>query len=184
MDSHIFRREISIDYGYRVRTTNSAASSLHGRRGVVEAWINAELQDSGEQAGQVLDLEFLKDVLHENVMVPCDRGLILDVHDPLVKTLRPTWSDREVSDTILAVAARGHMITEGLSGKLYLILDPPTGQNLARHFHEKMKGPVLNRSGGRATLLGVKFWETPDQWAGYGPSFGSSVDVREWEHML
>lgn len=184
MDSHIFRRSISIDYGYRVRTTNSATSSLHGGRARIEAWINSELQDSGEQAGQVLDLGFLNEVLHDKITVPCDRSLILDVHDPLVKTLRPTWSDREVSDTILAVAARGHMTTEGLSGKLYLILDPPSGQNLARHFHEKLKQPVLNRSGGRATLLGVKFWESPDQWAGYGPSFGSSVETLEWEHML
>lgn len=184
MDSHIFRREISIDYGYRVKTTNSATSSLHGRRARVEAWINAELLDSGEQVGQVLDLEFLKDVMHEQISVPCDRGLILDVHDPLVRTLRPTWSDRELADVVLSVAARGHMMTEGLSGKLYLILDPPTGQNLARHFHEKLKQPVLSLSGGRASLLGVKFWDTPDQWAGYGPSFGSNADVHEWEHML
>jgi 6-pyruvoyl-tetrahydropterin synthase len=184
MDSHIFRREICIDYGYRVRSTNSATSSLHGGRARVEAWINAELLDSGEQAGQVLDLEFLKDVLHDAISVPCDRGLILDVHDPLVRTLRPTWSDRDIAETILSVAARGHMTVEGLSGKLYLIPDPPSGHNLARHFHEKMKQPVLSRSGGRATLLGVKFWENPQQWAGYGPSFGSSVDLHEWEHML
>jgi 6-pyruvoyl-tetrahydropterin synthase len=184
MDSHIFRREISIDYGYRVRTANSATSSLSGHSSKIEAWINAELLDSGEQAGQVLDLDFLKDVLHDQITVPCDGSLILDVHDPLVKTLRPTWSDREVSDTILAVSARGHMTTEGLTGKLYLILDPPTAANLARHFHEKLKQPVLSRSGGRATLLGIKFWETADQWAGYGPSFGSSVETLEWEHML
>ena len=184
MDSHIFRREISIDYGYRVRTTNSATSSLHGHSARVEAWINAELQDSGEQAGQILDLEFLKEVMHEHITVPCDRGLILDVHDPLVRTLRPTWSDRDVADAILAVAARGHMTTEGLCGKLYLILDPPTAANLARHFHEKLKQPVLSRSGGRATLLGIKFLETPEHWAGYGPSFGSSVETLEWEHML
>lgn len=184
MDTHIYRREISLDYAHRVREHHFGEGSLTGHTGKAEAWVNAEIQDSGESAGQVLDFSFLSGVLVEHVAMPCHHGLILDVHDPLVRTLRPTWSDRDLADTVLAVSARGHMATEGLSGKLYLIPDPPTPQVLARHFYERMKQPVLSRSGGRASLIGVRFWETPESWAGYGPSFGSNTSVLEWEHML
>ncbi len=184
MDTHIYRREISLDYAHRVIGHHSGQGSLTGHTGRVEVWVNAEIQDSGESAGQVLSFHFLPELLAQNVTSPCHHGLILDVHDPLVRTLRPTWSERDLADTVLAVAARGHMLTEGLSGKLYLIPDPPTAQVLARHFYEKMKQPVLSRAGGRASLIGVRFWETPETWAGYGPSFGSNTNALEWEHML
>lgn len=184
MDSHIFQRDIRIEYGHRVRDVGTSHGSIHGHSGVVEAWVCADLAESGEQGGPVVSFDFLKDVLAEHVFSPCDKGLILDVHDPLVRTMRPTWSERDLADTVLAVAARGHMLTEGLCGKLYLILDPPTPQNLARHFYERMKQDVLSRSGGRSALLGVKFRETQDEWAGYGPSFGSHTEIHDWDHML
>lgn len=184
MDSHLFRREIRIDYAHRVREHGTGHGSLHGHSARVEAWVCADLQEIGGHGGMVVNFEFLKDVLAEHVFSPCDRGLVLDVHDPLVRTLRPTWSDRDLSATVLAIAAHGHMLTEGLSGKLYLIPDPPTPQNLARHFYERMKQDVLSKSGGRSALLGVKFSETPEEWAGYGPSFGSQTEIHDWDHML
>jgi 6-pyruvoyltetrahydropterin/6-carboxytetrahydropterin synthase len=76
------------------------------------------------------------------------------------------------------------MLTEGLSGKLYLIPDSPTAPNLARHWYERIKQPVLSRSGGMAALIGIRFWETPNCWSAYGPAFGSDSPVLEWEHML
>jgi 6-pyruvoyltetrahydropterin/6-carboxytetrahydropterin synthase len=182
MDSHLYRKQIQISYAYRVKA--AGADSLTGAQAKVEVWVCADLQDSGEPDAFSVDFDFLKHVLAEHVFAPADGGLILDVHDPLVRTLRPTWSERDLADTVLAVAARGHMTTEGLCGKLYLILDPPTPQNLARHFYERMKEPVLTRSGGRSALLGVRFWRTPEEWAGYGPSFGSQTPIVDWEHML
>lgn len=182
MDSHLYRKQIQINYAYRVK--GAASSSLTGAQARVEAWVCADLQDSGDPAAFSVDFDSLSHVLNENVLAPCGHGLILDVHDPLVRTLRPTWSERDINDTVLAVAARGHMTTEGLTGKLYLIPDPPTPQNLARHFYERMKEPVLTRSGGRSALLGVRFWLTPEEWAGYGPSFGSQTPIVDWEHML
>ena len=181
MDSHISCTQIDIDFSHRV---DKPTSSLHGHRSRIEAWTRCDLQDSGEQGGLMLDCGFLKDVLLEHITAPCDHGLILDVHDPLVRTLRPTWSDRDISNTILSVSARGHMTTEGLSGKLYLIADSPTAPNLARHWYERLKQPVLSRSGGTAALIGIRFWETPNCWSAYGPAFGSSAIVLDWEHML
>lgn len=181
MDSHLYQRDISIDYAYRIKGYRN--SSLSGQRARIEAWVCADLQDSGEQGGLMLDFDFLKDVLHEHVCLPCDHALLLDVRDPLVRTLRPTWSERDLAETVLAVCARGHMTTEGLNGKLYLLPDAPTPQNLARHFYERLKGPVMTRSGGRSALLGVRVWKSERQWAGYGPSFGSHTPILEWDHL-
>lgn len=181
MDSHVSCTQIDIDFSHRVK---QPGPSLHGHRGRIEAWIRCDLQDTGEQGGLSLDCGFLKDVMCEHISAPCDHGLILDVHDPLVRTLRPTWSERDHAEVILSVAARGHMLTESLCGKLYLILDSPTAPNLSRHWYERLKQPVLSRSGGQAALAGIRFWETPKSWSAYGPAFGSKATVLEWEHLL
>lgn len=181
MDSHVSCSQIDIDFSHAVE---KPVRCLQGHLGRIEAWMRCDLQDSGVQGGLSLDPGFLKDVLLEHITFPCDHGLILDVHDPLLRTLRPSWGDRDVSDTVLSVCARGHMTTEGLSGKLYLIPDSPTAPNLARHWYERVKQPVLSRSGGMASLVGIRFWETPNSWSAYGPAFGSSAIVLDWEHML
>jgi 6-pyruvoyltetrahydropterin/6-carboxytetrahydropterin synthase len=181
MDSHVSCTQIDIDFSHKVKRPGA---SIHGHRGRIEAWIRGDLQDSGEQGGLVLDCGFIKDVLHEHITAPCDHGLILDVRDPAVRLLRPTWSDRDHANTVLAVCSRGHMSTEGILGKLYLIADDPTAPNLARHWYERIKQPALNRSGGQASLVGIRFWETPNCWSAYGPAFGSDAAILEWNQML
>ncbi len=183
MDSHIFRKEICIDYAHRVKGHKTTCSFLHGHRGKIEAWVRAEILESGSRTGLDIDFDFICEILAERVAAPCDHGLILSVDDPLVRTLRPTWSDEDMMRIALATDTHGQMITEALCGKLYLIPDAPNCQNLARHFFERLRQPILSRSGGRAKLVGLRFWETPGSWASYGPEFGSQSAILEWDQL-
>jgi hypothetical protein len=126
---------------------------------------------------------FLSGILAEQISTPCGGALILDVHDPLVRTLRPVWSEREQADAVLFVCARGQMTTEGILGKMYLIPDQPTPPTLARHWHDRLKQPVAIRSAGLVSLIGVRFWESPDSWSAYGPAFGSGAEDQDRQAM-
>lgn len=177
MPKHVISREIGIDYGHRIELHQSRCRSVHGHRGVVEALCEGELHDVGPQSGMILDFSFLKELMMEHIDAPCDHGLILHVTDPLVRVFRPLWSDSDHKDAIKSVMKHGYMRTEGLCGKLYLMDSTPTAENLARHWFHRLEKHVVTRSGGLASLAGIKVWETPNCWAAYGPFFGTVVPI-------
>lgn len=144
-------RRIEIDAAHRVPDHGSKCRSLHGHRYVIEATCQGTLHAAGEQKGMVLDFGFLKDAMVEVIHNPCDHGLILSEHDPLLKMLREQPS---VWDTY------------GIS-KVVGVTDSPTAEVLARVWHAALEPLVEERSRGLAFLASLKVWETPNCFAVY-----------------
>ncbi|BBK29539.1 6-pyruvoyltetrahydropterin/6-carboxytetrahydropterin synthase [Stella humosa] len=175
MDFAITRR-IEIDAGHRIASHGSKCRHLHGHRYVVEATCRAasgELVREGEQSGMVLDFGFLKDEMVRIVDGPCDHGLIVAIDDnALLGLFAPAAADGEawVADATREVAAVGYAERTGaaLGQKLYLVPFPPTAECLARHWFERLSPAIAARSTGRAELVGVTVWETPNCRADFG----------------
>ncbi|PWC91873.1 6-carboxytetrahydropterin synthase [Azospirillum sp. TSO5] len=169
-------RQIGIDAGHRIPDHGSKCRHLHGHRYVVEATcrsVDGTLQAAGEENGMVLDFGFLKEEMMEHVDAPCDHGLILSFHDEeVLAMLAPPGIDagawlEELRGT---VRAKGYAATEEtrLGQKLYVIPFPPTAECLARHWYERLGPAVSARSRGKAKLVKVTVWETPNCRADYG----------------
>lgn len=139
--SFVITRKIEIDAGHRVPDHRSKCKNIHGHRYVIEAVCEGGLFESGEQRGMVLDFGFLKQLMVEHIDEPCDHGLILAKDDPL-RAMR-------------------------LEGKFYWIDGPPTAENLARHWFERLRNPVKAQSQENARLVKMRVWETPNCFAEY-----------------
>jgi 6-pyruvoyltetrahydropterin/6-carboxytetrahydropterin synthase len=162
------RRQIGIDAGHRIRLHGSKCRHLHGHRYTIEAVCEADqLAGEGEQAGMVLDFAFLKDEMIGQIDAPCDHGFIAELADiELLAMFTPAEAGRvefvEKLDT--AVREQGFAVPDhtALGTKLYVIPVPPTAENLARHWFERLAPRVAARSEGRARLARVVVWETPN----------------------
>jgi 6-pyruvoyltetrahydropterin/6-carboxytetrahydropterin synthase len=166
--SHLISREIGIDAGHRVTTHGSKCKSLHGHRYTIQAWCQGALHTSGAQAGMILDFGFLKNVMMTEIDTPCDHGMILWAEDPWMEWFSYIDDRRAITESLNEF---GHWSGEGRFGKLYVVNFVPTTENLAAHWFACIAQPVKNRSQGLATLVGVKVWETPNCWAGFGSMF-------------
>lgn len=163
---HTATRQIGIDMGHRVTNHGSKCKNIHGHRYTIEATIGGELVPSGVSEGMVLDFGFLKEEMLRAIDEPCDHGLCLWVKDPLLQSLPD--APRLTPDDIWMILERGaSMKTTWQGGKLYLIGRVPTAENLAEHWFQHLRVPVLSRSEGRAQLLRIKVWETPNCFAEY-----------------
>jgi 6-pyruvoyltetrahydropterin/6-carboxytetrahydropterin synthase len=162
------RRQIGIDAGHRIRLHGSKCRHLHGHRYTVEAVCEAgELADTGEQAGMVLDFAFLKDEMLGEIDSPCDHGFIAEVADTdLLALFTPAGTEpAEFAQALDAVVReQGFALPDdtALGTKLYVIGVPPTAENLARHWFERLAPRVAVRSAGRARLVRIVVWETPN----------------------
>ena len=141
-------REIGIDAGHRVPLHGSKCRSLHGHRYTIQATCEGELAQGGEQDGMVLDFGFLKEEMMAEIDAPCDHALVLWCDDPLVAILTGK---------------------EGCQ-KLYILDSTPTAENLARHWFARLAPRVVDRSGGLATLVNIRVYETPNCWADFSSS--------------
>ncbi|MES1939034.1 6-pyruvoyl-tetrahydropterin synthase [Salinisphaera sp. T5B8] len=162
------RRQIGIDAGHRIRLHGSKCRHLHGHRYTIEAVCEAEqLAATGEQAGMVLDFAFLKDEMMREIDSPCDHGFIAELADvELLALFTPPDQDRAGFTQALkeSVVSNGFASTTqtALGSKLYVIDVPPTAENLARHWFERLAPRVAARSEGRARLTRMVVWETPN----------------------
>ncbi len=158
-------RKIEIDAGHRVPHHGSKCKNLHGHRYVIEATCVGPLIEEGEQQGMVLDFGFLKEEMVEHIDEPCDHGTILWIEDQFARSwLRADQLDAARED----VGAYGYSSwPNGRLGKLYLIDSVPTAENLAAHWYTRLLGAVHKRSEGKATLVNVRVWETPNCYADF-----------------
>jgi 6-pyruvoyltetrahydropterin/6-carboxytetrahydropterin synthase len=164
---HLITREIGIDAGHRVTYHHSKCRSIHGHRYVVQASCAGELAESGSTEGMAggLDFGFLKDEMMAEIDGPCDHGLILWVKDPLLATfVRSKFEFEQLPGITAKFGAAG--IT-GHCGKLYVVPFVPTAENLARHWFERLEPRIKARSEGRATLVRIRTYETPNCWADF-----------------
>ena len=172
MPSFEITREIGIDAGHRVPDHGSKCRNLHGHRYTIQATVAGELAASGEESGMVMDFGFLKDVMMYEIDDECDHGMILSINDPWVKMLVPeinihriTTGDFEGKGRLLVIRAKEQ--DQLPSGKFYIVPFIPTAENLARHWFERMREPVNQRTNGRGLLTKVRVWETPNCFADY-----------------
>lgn len=160
---HLISRRIEIDAAHRVMRHRGKCRNLHGHRYVVEAWCAGPLA-AREQEGMVLDFAFLKEEMVALVDEHCDHGAIFFVDDPLLHAL--LGPDAGLKS---AVDREGFACKESPFGKFYVLPYSPTAENLARHWFGRLQPRIGARSDGRARLVMVKVWETPNCWAAYGP---------------
>ncbi len=173
--AHLITRSISIDAGHRIMTHGSKCAHIHGHRYTIEASCCAKgdrLHESGVQTDMVLDFGFLKDVMCQQIDMPCDHGFIASIEDTGV--LRMFAPESQDFDSWLEAARSGlasdkYFSTTDctLGNKLYIIAAHPTAERLAEHWYQRLLKPVEERSDGLATLTKVRVWETPNCWAEY-----------------
>jgi 6-pyruvoyltetrahydropterin/6-carboxytetrahydropterin synthase len=140
--SHEITREIQIDAAHRVPDHGSKCKNLHGHRYVIQATCSGPLFDSGPQSGMVVDFGFLKEEMMAAIDVPADHGTILYEDDSL-------YNHRH------------------LFGKLLLLPCVPTAENLAAYWFEQLAPRIEARTDGRASLVRLRVYETPNCWADY-----------------
>lgn len=156
-------RELGIDMGHRVTEHAGKCKNLHGHRYTIQVTLEGSVASKGQQDGMVLDFGFLKDLMMDLIDKPCDHGLCLGINDPF--TARMLQAAYRLTEK--AVQKDGFCLTQGEYGKLYVINVTPTAENLAYHWFRRLCEPVLDKSGGRARVVGVKVWETPNCSAEY-----------------
>lgn len=172
---HNITREIGIDVGHRVPDHGSKCRNLHGHRYTVQATCTGPLFVEGEQTGMVLDFGFLKEEMMHHIDRTCDHGTVLYINDPLARLLmgpQPCIAFNEHRrDSPMYV--RDLKIDEAIETigvektKLYFVGFVPTAENLAAHWFRLLHGAVEKRTQGKARLLNVRVWETPNCQAVY-----------------
>lgn len=178
MARHLITREIGIDAGHRVPDHGSKCRNLHGHRYTIQATCSGPLAEQGVETGMVLDFGFLKDEMMKLIDDPCDHALILWCGDPILEWVLPDeyyltrlndHADHPQEITGDPMAGGGHYNGAGKEGaaKVYITPFVPTAENLARHWFELLWPRVGAITHGRAELVKVKVWETPNCSAEY-----------------
>ncbi len=156
---HLITLKIGIDAGHRVPDHKSKCKSIHGHRYEIEATCAGPLEVTGEQTGRVLDFGFLKNAMMEEIDAPCDHSMILWVNDVYVNA----WCDHAQQNSAQDfLDVHGWAQCIGSLGKLYLIGTVPTAENLAYHWFGRLSPRVHDLSKGRARLVNIRVWETPN----------------------
>jgi 6-pyruvoyltetrahydropterin/6-carboxytetrahydropterin synthase len=153
-------REIGIDAGHRIPLHHSKCRNVHGHRYVIQATIVGEIERkhvSTEGMAGGLDFSFMKEEMLVVCDDDCDHALILSVRDPLLELLMPGYVFNPTED--------GFDILMTPAGKVYVIEDIPTAENLARHWFRRLAPRIVKRSGGQARLSTLRVFETPNCWA-------------------
>lgn len=143
MDRFRITRKIEIDAAHRVPDHGSKCQHVHGHRYVIEATCEGELAPVGEERGMVMDFGFLKEVMVAHIHDRCDHAMILWQQDPRFDKLYE------------------------ICGKVHVVPDTPTAENLAREWFRGVALGVEHRTGGRAQLTQIRVYETPNCWADY-----------------
>lgn len=169
--SYTISREIGIDMGHRVTHHGSKCKSVHGHRYTIEAHCRAEYvpTDPGEQQGMVLDFGFLKDEMMTAIDAQFDHALCLWIRDPLVEGWFALGVLGSQAEAQYFLNMDGLVQREWAGGRLVLVADVPTAENLARLWFRLLVDRVHERSGHRARLTKVVVWETPNCCAVYEP---------------
>ncbi|MCC5858811.1 MAG: 6-carboxytetrahydropterin synthase [Ectothiorhodospiraceae bacterium] len=173
--THRISRRIEIDAAHRIPEHGSRCRHLHGHRYVVEALAESvTLVDAGVQRGMVLDFSFLKELMIAEIDRPCDHGMMLWVEDhQVLDRLAPERAGEQWQQSLRdVVAEQGYCETcdNALGTRLYLLPEPPTAEVLAEHWFARLAPGVRDRSHGRARLVRVTVWETPNCRAEFEPA--------------
>lgn len=179
MEKFIIERTMEFDAAHRVPDHQSKCFNIHGHRYKVIMRVVGDLKPAGSEKGMVMDFSFMKALLTEHVDQKYDHGLILwrlDHALPDLGTLEIDGKGKIVRVSDMPVGF----------GKVILLDDVPTAENLARQIYEDLKNPVLRHiwqnegasdkylEGCRQMnenwaepLYSITVYETPNCWATY-----------------
>lgn len=153
-------REIGIDAGHRVTYHGSKCRNVHGHRYTIHATCEGELAAEGEEQGMVMDFGFLKEEMMAEIDEPCDHGFICWSQDNAVLAM---FGFAPLKNPPLEAAS----VTTDQGMKLYVVPFVPTAENLAKHWADRLAPRVTDRTNGRAKLVEIVVWETPNCSASY-----------------
>lgn len=161
------RREIGIDAGHRVTNHASKCRNFHGHRYTVQALYSGELGDAaaGSSEGMAggLDFGFVKEHMLREIDARCDHAMILWALDPMLRTF---IGDRGME--VLAAMGTDRddgVIVTGDMGKVYVVDDVPTAENLARHWYRRLDRALSTLPDAypyHPRLEAVSVYETPN----------------------
>lgn len=163
-------RKISIDMAHRVPDHGSKCRNLHGHTYTVIATIGGALATYGEEKGMVMDFGFLKELMMSEIDAHYDHGLCLYVNDPVLsRLLGPEYA--EIKERVEATGAAYLTDCDNVfgAGKLAVVTEVPTAENLAAIWFNALGPLVFVRSEQRAMLSNIRVWETPNCYADFGP---------------
>lgn len=160
-------REIGIDSGHRIPNHHSKCRNLHGHRYRILATLEGATAMTGSVEGMAggMDFGFFKDEMMSVIDSYCDHALVLCESDPLINVL----SKNVVK--ILLRSDEDYVVLEEKSthcGKIYVMKQVPTAENLANHWYMRLAPRIEQRSQGAANLLKVRVFETPNCYADVG----------------
>lgn len=175
MPQNLIMREIGVDMGHRVTNHGGKCRNLHGHRYRVQVFLSGEcVGDSqrGQEQGMLMDFGFLKELMMREIDRPCDHGTCLWVDDPQFRhnwiMTRITFGGVPYEELSDLVAKVGYAEVVWEWGKLYVLSRVPTAENLARHWFQRLDGPVDDKVGHHGVgLHSVRVWETPNCYAEY-----------------
>lgn len=155
--------EIGIDMGHRIAQHGSKCANLHGHRYRIEVTCEGTvIDDDGldqPENGMVLDFGFLKQVMLEQIDLHFDHGTCLWYKDPIL--IHDIGLDHQyIVDTVVNRGWCNDRIWKW--GKLVILRETPTAENLAKHWADRIALPIHQRSNGNAMLYSVRVWETPN----------------------
>ena len=168
MDNHLITRQIEIDMGHRVTYHASKCRNIHGHRYRIHAHCRGPLAGEGSSEGMVIDFGFLKEEMMKEIHKPCDHALCLWWQDPFIRAFfqDDTWKEIE-SKMKKGIFSLDPRKGDKLATQIYITEFVPTAENLARHWFERLRYRVVERSDKRASLIRVDVWETPNCRASY-----------------
>lgn len=117
----------------------------------------------------VLDFGFLKEEMMAQIDAPFDHSFIFSVDDELCVDMFGLGGDPEKAAVDCALRESGRYYGQGRGMKISVLPVVPTAENLARFWYEMLAARIVERSDGKASLVCLKVWETPNCWAAYGP---------------
>lgn len=160
-------REIGIDAAHRIPDHRSKCKSLHGHAYRICATCTGSLRTEGEETGMVMDFGFLKEEMRAVIHAPCDHGTILGIDDPFVELFigkERTDKIRDEASLQIISGSKGFRdfaeIPDSVFGKLYLMGEVPTAENLARHWFSRLEDRIIKRSDREVYLTKIRVHET------------------------
>jgi 6-pyruvoyltetrahydropterin/6-carboxytetrahydropterin synthase len=143
-------RQIDLDAGHRVPSHQGKCRNPHGHRYTIVADVRAEdviREEGNPEDGMVVDFGFLKELMMTRIHDVLDHGFIVYERDSIMRELAALET----------------------TFKWVFVPFVPTAENIAMWCFDQLEAAVLRLSDGRAELVGVTVFETPNSSAWYGP---------------
>lgn len=173
----LITREIQVDAGHRIAHHGGMCQGLHGHRYRIVCTVSADEPGTGEEADMAMDFQRLKRIMMEQIHRDHDHALILQADDPLVPVvLGPEMAEtaRHIADT-----RDGKFVGSGVlcsvgrvehGTRFVLIPHAPTAERLAEYWGANVARAVNFETKGRAALVQIEVWETPNCSALWSPA--------------